>query len=111
MAGRLTASILEYCDKARIDRPRQHNGHNPSIHYVRPPTQAVMAKHRAQNQLHIQHENRKHVSVKRLGRRSSISICGTSSTHLRPVNIAISTATQKNVCARAACADEIAGGK
>jgi len=48
--------------------------------------------------------------VTRLGRRLSNSICGTSSTHLRPVNIAMTTEMQKNVCATAAWAEETHGG-
>jgi len=46
----------------------------------------------------------------RLGRRASNSICGTSSIHLRPVNMAMATAIQKNVWATAAWAEETHGG-
>ena len=52
---------------------------------VRPPTEAVVAEHRAENQLHVKNEDRSRVSVKRLGRRWSNSTRGTSSTHLCPV--------------------------
>src|ERR1700733_12477235 len=46
----------------------------------------------------------------RLGRQLSNSICGTSSTHRRPVNTAMVTAMQKKVCATAACTEETQGG-
>src|SRR5580692_4387405 len=46
----------------------------------------------------------------RLGRRLSNSIGGTSSTHRRPVNMAMVTAMQKKVCATAACAEDTHGG-
>ena len=58
MAGRLTASILEYCDNARTAVQDNTIATASGIDHVRPPAQPVMAKQRAQNELHIQHEDR-----------------------------------------------------
>ncbi len=38
--------------------PGQHDGHGCGIQHVRPPAQAMMAKHRAQNQLDVENKNR-----------------------------------------------------
>ena len=38
--------------------PGQDERDDDSVNHVRPPTQAMVTKHRAQNQLHVKHENR-----------------------------------------------------
>ena len=46
-------------DRARTAVQASTNGDDHGIDHVRPPAHAVMAEHRSQNQLHIQHEDRK----------------------------------------------------
>ena len=40
-------------------RPRQHERDNYGMDHVRPPTQPVVTEHRPQDQLNVEHENRK----------------------------------------------------
>src|ERR1700691_4551689 len=39
--------------------PGKHDGDNSGVENMRPPTQAVMAKHGSQDQLDVEHKNRK----------------------------------------------------
>ena len=55
-------------NRQRADcRPCQHERHDHRMYHVRPPTQSVVPEHRSQNQLHVQHEDRKQRQCEQAG--------------------------------------------
>src|SRR5579863_1106398 len=62
-----------YCLNLGIDcqrpnrSPSQDKRDDDSMHHVRPPAKPVVAEHRSQNQLHVEHKNREQAKGKQTG--------------------------------------------